>query len=50
MSNARLLAVDEPSLGLAPNLREEKLKDEMSRHGLEPRLIKGKPRDKLLTA
>jgi len=50
MSNARLLAVDEPSLGLAPNLREEKLKDEMSCHGLEPRLIKGKPRDKLLTA
>lgn len=26
MSNAKLLAVDEPSLGLAPNLREEVFK------------------------
>lgn len=36
MSNARLLAVDEPSLGLAPNLREEVFKTiyEINKTGL----------------
>jgi branched-chain amino acid transport system ATP-binding protein len=36
MSNARLLAVDEPSLGLAPNLREEVFKTiyEINKAGL----------------
>ncbi len=41
MSNARLLAVDEPSLGLAPNLREEMFQKiaEINRRGISILLV-----------
>ncbi len=41
MSNARLLAIDEPSLGLAPNLREEMFQKiaEINRRGISILLV-----------